>query len=115
MRALFGRKVKDLTELRAITQGARKAGLRGEPFIIIGEVVLEEDSFEAFAADFRKDQPWILPEDGGSNADGDIRCIRVKNRATGDTVLVSPEGYSYPRYVALEEDGHGQVFKSDPL
>jgi len=96
--------------LHGITQDAKKAGQKGEPYIIVREVVLEDAAFRAFAADFFQDQPWIEPGDGGSSEVGEVRCIRVKNQETGDTVLVDPEGYSYPRYVALEEDGHGSVF-----
>ena len=102
MRALFGRKVSDLEELREITEAATEQGQQGQPYTITREVRLEDQAFRAFAADFFEDQPWITKEDGGVNEAGEIRCIRVINEVTGEKVLVNTEGYDYPRYTGLE-------------
>ena len=69
---------------------------------MIKEVLLESDEFHFFAEDFFNDQAWITKEDGGVNEQREIRCIRVINQDTGEKVLVNNEGYTYPRYTAIE-------------
>jgi hypothetical protein len=102
MKALFGRKICDLEELRGLTHQSIKDGKKGQPYTITREVILKDKDFRDFANDFLKDQSWISPEDGGMNEEGEIRCIRVVNIDTGEKVLVNTEGYDYPRYTGLE-------------
>ena len=104
MKALFGRKVNNLAELKEITEEAVKHGQRGQSYIVTKVVELEDSDFHNFANDFFNDQPWITIEDGGVNTNREARCIRVINKETGETVLVNSEGYSYPRYTAIEND-----------
>lgn len=104
MKALFGRKVLDLDELKDLTLRAVKEGHKGQPYIIIKEVFLANEYFMDFAGDFLKDQFWIRSEDGGINMNGEVRCVRVNNMDTDEKVLVNSEGYDYPRYTALEID-----------
>ncbi|WP_313120166.1 hypothetical protein [Proteiniclasticum ruminis] len=104
MKALFGRKVLDLDELKDLTLRAVKEGHKGQPYIIIREVFLANEYFMDFAGDFLKDQFWIRSEDGGINMNGEVRCVRVNNMDTDEKVLVNSEGYDYPRYTALEID-----------
>ena len=104
MKALFGRKVSNLAELKEVTEEATKQGERGQSYIVTKEVELEDNEFRWFANDFFNDQPWITREDGGVNAEREARCIRVINKDTGEKVLVNSEGYSYPRYIAVEND-----------
>ncbi len=102
MEALFGRKIADIEELKELTQRALKEGKTGSAYEVTKEIELEDEEFQSFSRDFFKDQPWITEEDGGSNEKGEIKCIRVKNKGTGEIVLVDSEGYTYPRYTALE-------------
>ena len=104
MKAIFGRKVSNLAELKEITEGALKQGQRGESYCVTKEVLLEDNDFHSFANDFFNDQPWITKEDGGVNQEREVRCIRVINVNTGEKVLVNTEGYTYPRYTAIEND-----------
>jgi len=102
MKALFGRKICDLEELKQLTHQSIKDGQKGQPYIITREVILKDADFREFAQDFFKDQPWISHEDGGVSHEGEIRCLRVVNIDTGERVLVNTEGYDYPRYTGLE-------------
>ncbi|MDQ0154135.1 hypothetical protein [Robertmurraya andreesenii] len=103
MKALFGRKFTDIKELREATENAKKRGVRGSDYTVTREVELSDHEFKKFCSDFFNEQPWIERTDGGSNASGELRCIRVKNVETGERVLVNTEGYEYPRYTAIEE------------
>lgn len=103
MKALFGRKMVDIEELKDATRIARKEGFAGSEYEIIKEVALSDYDFREFTKDLLKDQPWIDEDDGGTSSNGEIRCIRVINLLTGDRVLVNSEGYDYPRYTAIEE------------
>ena len=102
MKALFGRKICDLEELKQLTHQSIKDGQKGQLYIITREVILKDADFREFAQDFFKDQHWISHEDGGVSHEGEIRCLRVVNIDTGERVLVNTEGYDYPRYTGLE-------------
>jgi len=103
MKALFGRKMVDIEELRDATRNAKKEGFVGSAYKVTKEVALSDIDFKEFTKDFLKDQPWIDKDNGGSNPSGEIRCIRVLNLQTGARILVNSEGYDYPRYTAIEE------------
>ncbi|WP_346914209.1 DUF6329 domain-containing protein [Clostridium sp.] len=103
MKALFGRKVLNIKELRELTKEAKEDGVKGTEYQVIKEVKLSDEEFKGFAKDFCKDQPWITKEDGGYNEKGELRCIRVKNTKTKKSILVDSEGYTYPRYTAIEK------------
>lgn len=104
MKALFGRKVSNLKELKEITEEAVKEGRQGQSYCVTKEIELEDADFYNFARDFFNDQPWITEGDDGVNENREVRCIRVINKDTGEKVLVNSEGYSYPRYTAIEND-----------
>ena len=104
MKALFGRKIADLKELKELTVVALKSGREGTDYEVTKEIELNDKEFKLFSEDFFKDQPWITEQDGGPNERGQLRCIRVKNKETGERILVNSEGYTYPRYIALELD-----------
>lgn len=102
MRALFGRKILNLEELKYLTKEAKKDGMKGQTYEVTKEVKLNDEGFKEFTKDFCKDQPWITKEDGGCNSKGELRCIRVKNIKTKKSILIDSEGYTYPRYTAIE-------------
>lgn len=104
MRAIFGRKVSDLNELKELTEQAKKSRQQGQSYIVIKELLLENDDFHSFTNNFFNDQPWITEEDGGVNENREVRCIRVINQDTGEKILVNNEGYTYARYVGIEND-----------
>jgi hypothetical protein len=105
MQAIFIRKAFDLEELKALTYEDLKIGRKGISYEVTKEVNLSNNEFKRFTRNFLKDQPWITEgEDGGMNKNGQIRCIRVKNKETGEKILVNSEGYTYSRYTALELD-----------
>ena len=104
MRALFGRKIENIVELREATECSRKSGMKGTVYTVDREVEMTDDAFREFGNDFLKDQPWILKTDGGYNEKGEYRCIRVRNVDTGERLLISSEGFEYPRYIGIELD-----------
>ena len=95
MKAVFGRKLCDMEELKDLTERALKQGCKGQEYVVIREVILEDEEFKDFTNDFLEDQPWITKEDGGMNREGHVHCIRVINKETGEKVLVNNEGYFY--------------------
>lgn len=101
-KALFGRKIFNLKELKELTKLAKEDGMKGVEYEVTREIELSDEEFKAFAKDFLKDQHWITKDDGGCNENGELRCIRVKNTKTNKSILIDSEGYTYPRYTALE-------------
>ena len=103
MRALFGRKITTLYELKKLTKLAIEEGLTGSLYEVVREVVLSDQEFRTFSDDLLVDQSWILKSDGGSNEKGELRCVRVINKRTGEKLIIDSEGYDYARYTAIEE------------
>lgn len=103
MKVLFGRKFTDIKELREATEDAKKRGVVRSRYTVIRKVELSDHEFKKFCSDFLEDQPWIEKNDGGNNAAGEPRCIRVKNVKTGERILVNTEVYEYPRYTVIEK------------
>lgn len=102
MRALFGRKVLNIKELKGLKKKANEDEIKSEAYEITKEVLLNDKEYKEFIENFTKDQPWITEEDGGINEKGEFICIRVKNKANKKGILVNSEGYTYPRYIAIE-------------
>jgi len=102
MRAIFGRKIVNLTELKVLTLEAVRNRVPGLEYLVLRDVLLNNEDFEDFANDFLVDREWIFKTDGGKGADSKLRCIRVVNKETNEAVLVNSEGYQYARYTALE-------------
>lgn len=103
MKALFGRKIFNLKELKELTREAEKDGAKGTEYEVTKEIELSDEEFKEFEKDFSRDQPWITKEDGGYNEKGELKCIRVKNSKTRNRILVDSQGYTYPRYTAIEK------------
>ena len=103
MKALFGRKFYNLKELREATEEAKEDGVIGSDYTVIREVELSDLEFKKFTSNFLEDQPWIKKSDGGTNEKGELRCIRVINKVTGEKILSNTEGYEFSRYTAVED------------
>lgn len=102
MKALFGRKVLNLKELKGLKKKANDDEIKSIAYEISREVALSDKEYKEFTKNFDKDQPWITEEDGGINEKGEFVCIRVKNTRNKKGILVNTEGYTYPRYIAIE-------------
>jgi hypothetical protein len=102
MKALFGRKVLNIKELKGLRKKANEDEIKSIEYEIAREVVLNDKDYKEFIENFTLDQPWITEEDGGINEKGEFICIRVKNKANKKVILVNSEGYTYPRYIAME-------------
>lgn len=87
--------------IELLNQSAKE--LKHASYIVVKDINLNDNQFKAFVDNFFNDQPWILKEDGGVDYEGRLACIRVINVETCEKVLVNSEGYTYPRYTAIEE------------
>ena len=103
MKALFGRKFYNFKELKEATEEAKEDGVIGSDYTVIRVVELSDLEFKKFTSNFLEDQPWIKKSDGGTNEKGELQCIRVINKETGEKILTNPEGYEFPRYTAIED------------
>jgi len=101
-KAHFGRKERDIEELIADTERAKKHGYDGSNYTVTREVELSPIEWLTLGSDLLEDQNWIRPREGGILPDGTIKAIRVTCEGSEYNLLVNPEGYDYPRYTALE-------------
>ena len=97
MRAVFVRKAINLKEVKEETNWVQQ----NEPFVVVEELKLENKRFQQIANNLMKDVAEISGKGGTIN--GVVQAIRIVNQETGESFLVNPEGYSYPRYVAIEK------------
>jgi hypothetical protein len=98
---------KENREHRGIERSDRalkEVRYEGTVYTVDREVEMTDDAFREFGNDFLKDQPWVQKTDGGNNDKGEYRCIRVINVDTGERLLLSSEGFDYPRYIGIEPD-----------
>ncbi|EKQ57221.1 MULTISPECIES: hypothetical protein [unclassified Clostridium] len=102
MKALFGRKVLNVKELKGLKKKSNDDEIKSIAYEISREVILSDKEYKEFTENFSKDQPWITEEDGGINEKGEFICIRVRNKANKKGILINSEGYTYPRYIAIE-------------
>ena len=103
MKEMFARKVIDLAELKQLIKEGKEDGVDGTDYEVTREIEMSSAAFRDFTEDLLKDQLWIECTDGGLNKYGVVRCIKIINRATKETILVNSEGYGYSRYSAIEE------------
>ncbi len=63
---------------------------------------LNSDDFLCFQRNLCKDQDFIIENNdiGGSDEQGNKRCLLILNRDSDDGILVNTEGYNYARYTA---------------
>ncbi len=101
MRALFGRKIENIVDLREATERSRKSGMKGTVYTVDREVEMTDDEFSEFGKDFLQDQPWILKTDGGYNEKGEYRCIRVRNVDTGERCWSRQRALTIPGILRL--------------
>ncbi len=102
MKAIFRRKLSNLEELKEETERAIDNRDSGNIYKITREIKLSKENCNKLISNFFVDQTWIKKDDWGSTPIGEIKCIRVINKDTNEKLLINPEGYSYPRYTALE-------------
>lgn len=102
MKALFGRKILNLKELKEINKKANNEEFEAAIYQVTKEIVLNDKEYEEFTENFSIEQPWIKEEDGGINEKGEFLCIRVKKARNKKGILVNSEGYTYPKYIAIE-------------
>ena len=103
MKAVFGKKVTNIRELKEMTKDGIEKGIIGTEYKVDREISLSNEVFQVVIDDFLKEQAWISQEDGGTDNDGIIKCIRIINNETDEKVLINSEGYLYSRYIAIEE------------
>jgi hypothetical protein len=103
MKALFVRKAIDLLDLKLLIREASEDGEDGIEYKVTRKIEMSPAAFREFTEDLLSDQSWIKTTDGGLNKYGKVRCIRVINRISKESILVNSEGYNYPRYIAIEE------------
>lgn len=98
--AVFGRKMKNIDELRRYTDDYI---FEQEKFTIIKKIELSKNDFAEFCNKFLYDNPLIEKEHESMWCDENDgrRCLYFYCKERDEGVLVESEGYNYARYTAL--------------
>ena len=103
MKAIFVRKATSLEVVKEVTEELKEKGYLGVEYQVTRDVELSDEDFRKLTTDLLDDQEFIQKNEGGMNDEGEVLCIRVINKETGERILIDPQGYEYPRYTAIEE------------
>ena len=103
MKGIFVRKASDIDVVRDVTEELKSKGHDGTTYRVTREVELSDKEYKKLTNDLLQDQDFINEDEGGINDEGEVLCIRVINKESGERILIDPQGYEYPRYTALEE------------
>lgn len=103
MKAIFVRKATSLEVVKEVTEELKEKGYEGAKYQVTREVELSNEDFRNLTSDLLDDQDLIQKDEGGINDEGDVLCIRVINKESGERILIDPQGYEYSRYTAIEE------------
>jgi hypothetical protein len=97
-KALFASKPSDLSD---IPPGILSDDEDEAVEYTVREVVqMTREQYDALVGNFFADQPWLATPKGGVR-NGAVQAIEVQ--APGrPSLLVNPEGFTYPRYVAYK-------------
>lgn len=106
MKAIFVRKATSLEVVKEVTEELKEKGYEGANYQVTRKVELSNEDFRQLTNDLLQDQAFIQKDEGGMNEVGEVLCIRVINKETGERMLIDPQGYEYPRYIAIEEKNH---------
>lgn len=106
MKAIFVRKASSLEVVKDVIEELKEKGYEGANYQVTREVELCNEDFRKLANDLLEDQAFIQKDEGGLNDEGEVLCIRVINKESGERILIDPQGYEYPRYTAIEEKNH---------
>jgi len=104
MKAIFVRKATSLEVVKEATKELKEKGYEGAKYKVTREVELSNEDFRKLTCDLLQDQSFIQKDEGGINDEGEVLCIRVINKESGERILIDPQGYEYPRYTAREEN-----------
>ena len=89
--------------VKEVTEELKEKGYLGVEYQVTRDVELSDEDFRKLTTDLLDDQEFIQKNEGGMNDEGEVLCIRVINKETGERILIDPQGYEYPRYTAIEE------------
>ena len=106
MKVIFVRKATSLEVVKQVTEELKEKGYEGAKYQVTREVELSDEDFRKLTSDLLEDQDLIQKDEGGMNDEGEVLCIRVINKESGERILIDPQGYEYPRYTAIEEKNH---------
>jgi hypothetical protein len=83
--------------------GDMPTNIQSRDCIIEKTIQLNSDDFSEFCKKPCKDYGFIKENNhiGGTDEQGNTRCLLVMNGDTGDGAVVNPEGYNYARYASF--------------
>lgn len=93
--------MKELIEKNNIAINKNKEKLE---YLVIETIELENKDYIQFINKLHNNYYFLYDyiEKMKIDENGIWRCIKVMNKETGKSILVQNDGYSYPRFVAIE-------------
>lgn len=106
MEAYLFRDIQNIRELKYKTKKKRLNNSIKSKYKIIKTIEIENDTYKNFINDLLHNYKFLYPYISQMKVDkyGIWNCVKIKNKdRKNQTILVMNNGYSYPRFVGLEE------------
>lgn len=102
----FFRNIDNITELKEKNNKYIHENKKKSKYIIIKTIELEKEEYIEFAKKLHHNYHFLYDyiKDMMIDRNEVWRCIKVKNKDNEDSIIVQNDGYSYPRFVGIENN-----------
>ena len=94
---------KQVSNLRNIRERLLDGDTPTSSYIVVDTIDLSDEDWDALTSSLNTPQPWLENIKPIDRKNYSFNVIKVTNAQANYALLIDPLGYSYPRYIAIEE------------
>ena len=94
---------KQVSNLRNIRERLLDGDTPTSSYIVVDTIDLSNEDWDALTSNLNTPQPWLENIKPIDRKNYSFNVIKVTNAQANYALLIDPLGYSYPRYIAIEE------------
>ena len=94
---------KQVSNLRNIRERLLDGDTPTSSYIVVDAIDLSDEDWDALTSSLNTPQPWLENIKPIDRKNYSFNVIKVTNAQANYALLIDPLGYSYPRYIAIEE------------
>lgn len=94
---------KQVSNLRNIRERLLDGDTPTSSYIVVDTIDLSDEDWDALTSNLNTPQPWLENIKPIDRKNYSFNVIKVTNAQANYALLIDPLGYSYPRYIAIEE------------
>ena len=94
---------KQVSNLRNIRERLLDGDTPTSSYIVVDTIDLSDEDWDALTSSLNTPQPWLENVKPIDRKNYSFNVIKATNAQANYALLIDPLGYSYPRYIAIEE------------